>query len=205
MLVRRLRTGPIGDIGDYPGVGEKSQPVFGGQHFDPQAKDSAMDATGSDNVNVPLEIGSEWVGGYTTRDMSRLQLQDPDISVILRHMLDRGARPERDKIAAHSPATRNLWLLWESLEIRDGVLYIRRQIGDYMDKLQLVLPAILVPRVIKACHNSLLTAHLGVKKTIGKVESCFYWYRIKKTLQNGFASANFVVRKKDQNKDQKEK
>ena len=132
VLVRRLRTGPIGDIGDYPGVRENSQPVFGGQHFDPQAKDSAMDATGSDNVNVPLEIGSEWVGGYTSRDMSRLQLQDPNISVILRHMLDRGARPERDEIAAYSPATRNLWLLWESLEIRDGVLYIRRQIGDYV-------------------------------------------------------------------------
>ena len=70
------------------------------QHFDPQAKDIAMDATGSDNVNVPLEIGSEWVGGYTSRDMSRLQLKDPNISVILRHMLDRGARPERDEMAA---------------------------------------------------------------------------------------------------------
>ena len=39
-----------------------------------------------------------------------------------------------------------------------------------------MLPMVLVPRVIKASHNSVISAHLGVKKTLNKIKACFCWY-----------------------------
>ena len=47
--------------------------------------------------------------------------------------------------------------------------------GDSIKKLQLVLPQQLVTKVLTKLHNSVTAGHLGVKKTLEKVLSRFYW------------------------------
>ena len=81
--------------------------------------------------------------------------------------------------------------MWQSLVLYDGVLYLKRRVGTQCERWQLVLPSVLIPRVIKACHNSLLSAHLGVKKTISKIESCFYWYGMKVDVRNLIKQCDF--------------
>ena len=115
--------------------------------------------------------------------MTKLQLSDPHIGVILRAKL-KGCKPSRDSIAAESPATRNLWLKWDSLVISNGVLYVQNVQRDKTVHFQLALPSVLIPRVLKSSHNSQHSAHLGVKKTSSKIKCNFHWYKMKFDVRN---------------------
>merc|ERR1711888_435920 len=46
-----------------------------------------------------------------------------DIQVVFDWLDQSPQRPSRDAVARHSPATRNLWLLWQQLVLHNGVLY----------------------------------------------------------------------------------
>ena len=114
-------------------------------------------------------------------NLKHIQRDDPNIGVLYEDILA-GVRPGRDKIAAESPVVRNLWLCWDLLVLRNGVLY-RKIVGkDKGDILQLVVPSIFVSRVIKSVHASIMSGHLGVKKTVKKIKTYFYWHNLKKDV-----------------------
>lgn len=50
------------------------------------------------------------------------------------------------------------------------------------DKLKIVIPKILVPVIFKYYHESVIGAHLGVSKTIGKILENFYWLNMRKDI-----------------------
>ena len=175
--IRRLRTREVDEI-VVPDVQNTEKYYLGGRSADEKSETS-------------LKVKSDWIGGYTPGEMSKRQLEDPNIGIILRSKLNGNIRPDREAITTASPATRNLWLMWQSLVLYDGVLYLKRRLGTQCERWQLVLPSVLIPRVIKACHNSLLSAHLGVKKTISKIESCFCWYGMKVDVTNWIKQCEF--------------
>ena len=68
-----------------------------------------------------------WGTCYTLAHIKGLQESDPDISPILQWRRESETRPEAETVVIKGPATRNLWLHWNLLEIVDGVLYKKRQ------------------------------------------------------------------------------
>ena len=87
----------------------------------------------------------------------------------------------------HSPPTqanlRTLWLQRDQLMLKEGVLYRQWKDvpgGGLHKRLQLVLPASLVPGVLSGLHDTPVGGHLGVKKTLEKVQMRFYWPSQKK-------------------------
>ena len=63
-----------------------------------------------------------WSLPYSMHDLRKKQLEDSDISPVLK-WLESGSRPIGPEVAASSPATWHYWLYRGSLKITDGVLF----------------------------------------------------------------------------------
>ena len=64
---------------------------------------------------------------------------------------------------------------WNKLELRDDILYRRRQDGEQVTY-QLVLPSELRSMVLQSLHNDM--GHMGIERTLDLVRTRFYWPRM---------------------------
>ena len=158
-----------------------------------QTRSARHDQNGNESQSGPRD--QNWICGYTPQELKQLQEKDPIISVILNHKDVSAERPTASQMARSNPAVRNLWLLWDSLERLDGVLYR----VDGRSK-RLVLPISLKKEVIYSLHNSLLSGHLGVKKVYRKALTQFYWYQMREDIQTYIASCSMCGRNKKTSK-----
>ncbi|GBM97051.1 Retrovirus-related Pol polyprotein from transposon 297 [Araneus ventricosus] len=62
---------------------------------------------------------------WSSCEIQKEQLEDPAIKLILEKKLNSADRPSWQEIAMDSPATKRYWALWDSLHLKDGVLYRR--------------------------------------------------------------------------------
>ena len=167
-----------------PRAGDRSDVT--GEPDDRDDGDAQRDAAPAVAASTGFSAGrtTSWVNGYTSEEIAQMQRADPDLKTVLDWLDKSPQRPSRDMVARHSPATRNLWLLWQQLVLQNGVLYKRWETSDRTKSyLQLVVPQQLQSTVLQACHNSITSAHLGVKKTIKKTKRQFYWYRLKESVR----------------------
>ncbi|GBM30021.1 Retrovirus-related Pol polyprotein from transposon 297 [Araneus ventricosus] len=65
------------------------------------------------------------VDPWSPREIQKAQLEDPTMKPILEKKLNSADRPSWQEIALESPATKQYRALWDSLHIKDGVLYRR--------------------------------------------------------------------------------
>ncbi|GBN12405.1 Retrovirus-related Pol polyprotein from transposon 297, partial [Araneus ventricosus] len=63
------------------------------------------------------------VDPWSSCEIQKAQLEDPAIKTILKKKLMSADRPSWQEIAPESPATKRYWALWDSLHLKDGVLY----------------------------------------------------------------------------------
>ncbi|MCG8112852.1 MAG: RNase H-like domain-containing protein [Candidatus Thiodiazotropha taylori] len=140
---------------------------------------------------------SNWVGSYSETELAKMQLADPDIGTVLSWKLQSQNRPSRDKVAAESPAIRNLWLQWQQLFVQNGLLFRKWVSADSTSSYyQFVLPSILRREVLKSLHNDITSAHLGVHKTVSKVKQNFYWYKMNESVRLWIKQCSFCEARK---------
>ncbi|GBO32566.1 Retrovirus-related Pol polyprotein from transposon 297 [Araneus ventricosus] len=60
---------------------------------------------------------------WYSSEFQKAQLEDPDIRPILERKINSEDRPSWQEIAPESPAIKRFWALWDSLHLKDGVLY----------------------------------------------------------------------------------
>ncbi|GBN57458.1 hypothetical protein AVEN_123853-1 [Araneus ventricosus] len=60
---------------------------------------------------------------WSSSEIQKAQLEDPDIRPILKMKLNSTDRPSWQEISQESPTTKRYWALWNSLHLKDGVLY----------------------------------------------------------------------------------
>ncbi|GFX64608.1 hypothetical protein TNCV_1671441 [Trichonephila clavipes] len=76
------------------------------------------------------------------------QMADPDIKPLIEFMESSSNKPSWQDISAYSPTTKQYWALWNSLHLRNGVLYRKFESEDGKTfRWQLVLPRSRIPRV----------------------------------------------------------
>ncbi|GBO33839.1 Transposon Ty3-G Gag-Pol polyprotein, partial [Araneus ventricosus] len=63
------------------------------------------------------------VDPWSSCEIQKAQLEDPAIKTILEKKLMSADRPSWQEIAPESPAIKRYWALWDSLHLKDGVLY----------------------------------------------------------------------------------
>ncbi|GBN53999.1 hypothetical protein AVEN_141116-1 [Araneus ventricosus] len=83
----------------------------------------------------PFTFGSEgaFAPGPPPRRAAYVQkaeIEDPDIRPILERKLKLTDRPSRSEITPESLATKRYWALWDSLHLKDGILYRKWENDD---------------------------------------------------------------------------
>ncbi|GFU51649.1 hypothetical protein TNCV_82791 [Trichonephila clavipes] len=96
---------------------------------------------------------------------------------------DEKVREDQD-ISAYSPTTKQYWALWNSLHLRNGVLYRKFESEDGKTfRWQLVLPRSRIPEVLKELHGSPTGGHFGVMKTLHRVRERFCWGKVRADVE----------------------
>ena len=139
--------------------------------------------------------------GYTLGKLSALQAADPDIGPIFTAKIE-DSRPTGAIMITRSPASRHYWILWEALEMVNGVLYKRHTKQDgTAEYLQLIVPSSLRREVHYQMHDSIMGGgHLGSKKTREKTQRSFYWYKMKEDINSYVSSCDICAQSKKPNK-----
>ena len=114
-----------------------------------------------------------------TIDVIDAQQRDPVLQLWIQFIKD-GYSPSKYDVPstfAHTTLLRN----FEHLDLIDGILY-RIVTVDGERKHQLVLPAALIPKVLRSLHTDL--GHPGRDKTISLVKDRFYWPGMIKDIED---------------------
>ncbi|VDI20887.1 Hypothetical predicted protein [Mytilus galloprovincialis] len=93
---------------------------------------------------------------------------DPDLGPLLKWKKS-GQRPTKSDIQQNSTATRHYWHIWDSIVLINGLLYKNFSRRDGVeDHIQFLVPFLLKKEILENMHNSILSGHLGKKKTKAK-------------------------------------
>ncbi|GFW36318.1 retrovirus-related Pol polyprotein from transposon 412 [Trichonephila clavipes] len=93
-------------------------------------------------------------------------------------------KPSWQDISAYSPTTKQYWALWNSLHLKNGVLYRKFESEDGKTfRWQLVLPRSRIPEVLKELHGSPTGGYFGVMKTLHRVRERFFWGKVRADVE----------------------
>ncbi|VDH94525.1 Hypothetical predicted protein [Mytilus galloprovincialis] len=127
---------------------------------------------------------ANWLQKYTASEMKELQRKDNDVGPLFTWKESKEPTT-REQVARFSPATRKYWLNWNNIISMDNVLYQRLVPNNPTDvpKMQLLVPEILRSEILTLCHDSIFSAHFGIKKTTMKIKEHFHWYRMREDIK----------------------
>ncbi|UYV74279.1 K02A2.6-like [Cordylochernes scorpioides] len=136
------------------------------------------EATSRGTTVVPSD---EW----TPASCRASQQQDLNIGPILDSKENGNLRPSWEIISNGSPALKALWAQWDSLRVESGLL---KRVWESADgrstKMQLVVPEVKIPCVLREVHGGASGSHFGVTKTLRKVRERFYWVYCREDVEN---------------------
>lgn len=113
-----------------------------------------------------------------------VQVQDPTLSALY-NWVDKNQRPKWDEISSPDEETKTYWAQWSRLILHKGVL-CRKYYDDKTDShfLQILVPYSLREDILNQLHDHVTAGHLGMTKTLEKVQKRFYWYKYKDFIEN---------------------
>ena len=94
------------------------------------------------------------------------------------------SRPKWPEVSARSGEFRALWGQWSRLTVINNLLY--RKWEDNIGKegvWQFVVPRSKQAEVVFHHHNNVTAGHMGVNKTLKKIQQKFYWVGMKHHVQ----------------------
>ena len=107
--------------------------------------------------------------------------EHPSIAIILQEKKN-GIRPSWQEIASREASTKIYWSYWDSLELRNDILYKRWEVPNLKDSVaQLVVPKSRIQQILKQAHDSPSREHFGINKTLEKIRKRFYGRSINRT------------------------
>lgn len=149
---------------------------------------------------IPAEFEEEGVQDglltvprYSKDELAKLQRTDPVISQVI-ELLESGKLAPAS-LKSESPESRLVFREMSRLELKDGLLYRRRQC-DNQSVYQLALPNVLKPSVLTSLHDEM--GHMGVERTLELARSRFYWPRMAFDIETKVKQCERCVRRKSQ-------
>src|SRR6266496_2945899 len=114
-----------------------------------------------------------WDDEYLAKEQEKC----PDVWPIRQWVLD-NYKPSWNEMRAENPSNKAYWQQWDSLYVRNGVLYRRLEPARHTDEpvSQLILPRALRDTFLKTVHEG-VAGHLGSLKTRSHVGRRAYWFK----------------------------
>jgi hypothetical protein len=133
---------------------------------------------------------SNWLECLSAEELRKKQLDDPEIAPII-PLVEGGETPPRPPWKDISPfgeLAKALWMSWEALVMRDGVLYIHPVSGlkkgiSFSCSPLLVVPHALREVVLRMVHDGPTGGHLGITKTLARLQRAFYWVNMRQDVE----------------------
>ena len=85
-------------------------------------------------------------------------------------------KTKQEPIGSMQCRNKNIVVQWALLRLRNGILYRetkRKQTGDIF--YQLVVPLSLRNVILEQLHNLRIVGHLGIARTLARVQERYYW------------------------------
>ena len=141
-------------------------------------------------------MGGFPVTGWLVLILEAAQRSDPDISPVLA-WAQGGQKPTKAELAPCSAETKNLVTQWSLFRLRNSTLYReakRRQTGQTF--YQLVVPLALRSTILEQLHNLRMVWHLGISRTLSRVQERFYWPNLATDVARWCASCSDCAARK---------
>lgn len=122
---------------------------------------------------------------WSVEEIKKAQREDDSIRQILDWKAVSETRPVWSQISEKNQIVKTYWGLWEVLSVKEGVLY-RRWESDCGNDIswKLVVPKTLRNDVMLQLHDNATAGHLGVKKTLMRIQERFYWCGYHKDVES---------------------
>uniref|UniRef100_A0A9J8CSN7 Gypsy retrotransposon integrase-like protein 1 n=1 Tax=Cyprinus carpio carpio TaxID=630221 RepID=A0A9J8CSN7_CYPCA len=126
----------------------------------------------------------------SNEELRKQQRMDPDLKFII-DSLELNKKPSTP---GDQSLTTILWIReWNRLELRDGLLYRKRQ--DQGNTLhQLALPVALRGTVLRSLHDDM--GHMGIERTLDLVRTRFFWPKMSSSVEEKIKTCERCVRRK---------
>ncbi|KAJ8014587.1 hypothetical protein DPEC_G00017180 [Dallia pectoralis] len=116
-------------------------------------------------------------------DWATEQQKDQELKDVM-EWVGKGQRPEWQEVAVASPGVRGLWAQWDSLSLRDGMLWRRwKEPATGRERWQVVVPQSRRQEVLAHHHGQPGVGHFGVNKTLKRLQQAFYWVTCRREVQ----------------------
>lgn len=137
-----------------------------------------------DSASPEADDDVPFLGAVTDSEMAQLQRADPELLLLVQHLKGLDVRVPR-------AFTRNI----SSFRLRNGVLN-KRNFGDTKDSFLLVIPTVMRPEILYACHYETSAGHLGVSRTLARIRQKYYWPKLLHTVQHYVKTCRDCQRRK---------
>ena len=107
------------------------------------------------------------------------QSEDKDIKQVLKWVAS-GVKPNSEELSSYGQFVKALYSQWDDLKVVDEILYKSKTCTNGKISLRAVLPYSERRAVLSQYHDECTSAHLGFKKTLGKIKAKFYWPGLQK-------------------------
>jgi len=129
-------------------------------------------------------------------DWRKHQLEDSVVSFFLLAK-EEVRHPLRQEIFALGNSARIYWSYWDSLFVKDGVLFKRWESPNLKKIIfQIVVPRKCITQILELAHDVASGGHFGVNKTLDKIRKRFYWATCKKDVEDWCRSCDLCIAKK---------
>ena len=117
-----------------------------------------------------------WLVQKTNVEIKEAQKAD-QILTVLHDMKSKGTgRPKWQDIAIQNTHVKRYWSQWDRILLQDDILYRKWFNTNTEDTvLQLMVPQIWQKEILELLHDRPMSGHLGINKTIARVQQRFYW------------------------------
>jgi len=156
-----------------------------------QSSDNSIHNSKQNEVDISTVLCSNWIDKWSQEQLEEMQSSDSDIKTLLQFKSVSCDKPSKSVVNEHSQNVRILWSLWETLTVKDNLLWRTGENG-----LRLVLPSTLRSEIFQQLHESRLAGHLGRDKTIASIKKRFYWPNYCSDIRRWVSSCEMCSRRK---------
>ena len=135
---------------------------------------SGQSTSNSSETDVCLDLTPENI---------RLRQESDTVLKLLLQWKVGGEKPTRSTVAPYRKELKAYWHEWDTIVIKDNILYKKRlrDVGNDAEYLILV-PEVLRREIFRQLHESITAGHLGRRKTYDKIKKRFYWCNMYKDV-----------------------
>ena len=149
------------------------------------------------SVVSPEQNDYSWLSKWSLEELRNLQRKDVAIGRIVKLKSEYHEKPSRNTINAETQEVKTLWGLWETLLVKDGVLYYKWFCEvDGIERLLLVAPKQIRSSIFKELHCNRTAGHFGRRRTIDSIRRRFYWPGMSSHIRLWVKQCNQCARRK---------